>query len=415
MKAEVITIGDEILIGQIVDTNAAFIAETLNKAGVLVHRKSTIPDEADAIEEAVDTGLKRSELLILTGGLGPTRDDKTKETLTAYFQDELVLNQRVLDHIEDLFRKYISTPISEMNRRQAYLPSRAKILFNPNGTAPGMWFEQGDKIVVSLPGVPFEMKHLLREEVLPAIRDQFELPFILHRTLITFGLGESAIAERIESFETSLPPDIKLAYLPSLGRVRLRLSTVGVHRQAVEQKMQIKVEELQELVQDIYYGEESEGGIEARLGSHLKKKGLSLATAESFTGGQIARQIIGVPGASSYFKGSVVAYATDVKIQVLEVPTELVERYSVVSEEVAVAMAKNIRAMMQTDFAIATTGYAGPGKGDSDEEVGKVFIAISGPEKSYATAYQMGKNRERITQKSVNKSLEMIYQEILNF
>lgn len=415
MKAEVITIGDEILIGQIVDTNSAFIAELLNKAGVLVHRKSTIPDEEEAIEDAVDTGLKRSDLLILTGGLGPTRDDKTKETLTTFFGDKLLLNQRVLDHIENLFRKYIGTPISEMNRRQAYLPSKARILFNPNGTAPGMWFEHGGKIVVSLPGVPFEMKHLLREEVLPAIRDQFELPFILHRTLITFGLGESAIAERIESFETSLPSEIKLAYLPSLGRVRLRLSSMGDDRQEVEQKMQKKVEELRELVSDIYYGEESEGGLEARLGNRLKERGLSLATAESFTGGQIARQIISTPGASAYFKGSVVAYATEAKIRVLEVPTELVEHYSVVSEEVAVAMAKNIRAMMQSDFAIATTGNAGPEKGDSEEEVGQVFIAISGPERSYATAYQMGKNRERITQKSVNKALEMIYQEILNF
>ena len=415
MKAEVITIGDEILIGQIVDTNAAFIAEVLDKAGVSVHRKSTIPDEAEAIEDAVDTGLKRSDLLILTGGLGPTRDDKTKETLTTYFGDKLLLNQRVLDHIENLFKKYIGTPISEMNRRQAYLPSKAKILFNPNGTAPGMWFEQGDKIVVSLPGVPFEMKHLMREEVLPAIRDQFELPFILHRTLITYGLGESAIAERIESFETSLPYEIKLAYLPSLGRVRLRLSSMGDDQLELKQKMQQKVEELRELVSDIYYGEESEGGLEARLGNRLKERGLSLATAESFTGGQIARQIISSPGASAYFKGSVVAYATEAKIRVLEVPTEMVERYSVVSEEVAVAMAKNIRAMLQSDFAIATTGNAGPEKGDSEVEVGQVFIAISGPERSYAAAYQMGKNRERITQKSVNKALEMIYQEILNF
>ena len=415
MKAEVITIGDEILIGQIVDTNAAYIAEVLNKVGVQVLRKSTIPDEEDAITEAVDTGLQRSDLLVLTGGLGPTRDDKTKETLTTYFQDELVLNQRVLDHIEELFKKYISSPISEMNRRQAYLPSTARILFNPNGTAPGMWFEREGKVVVSLPGVPFEMKHLLHAEVLPAIRSQFELPFILHRTLITFGLGESAIAERIESFELSLPAEIKLAYLPSLGRVRLRLSTMGKNRHEVEKSMQQKVEELQELVRDIYYGEESEGGLEARLGNRLKERGLSLATAESFTGGQIARQIISSPGASAYFKGSVVAYATEAKIRVLEVPTEMVERYSVVSEEVAVAMAKNVRAMMQSDFAIATTGNAGPDRGDSEKEVGLVYIAISGPERSFAVAYQMGKNRERITQKSVNKALEMIYQEILNF
>ena len=415
MKAELITIGDEILIGQIVDTNAAFMAKALTRAGINVHWKSTIPDTTEAITEALEVGLKRSELLIFSGGLGPTRDDKTKETMAAFFGADLVLNQAVLDHIEGLFKKYINTPISQMNRDQALLPSTCEVLFNPNGTAPGMWFEKEGRVVVALPGVPYEMKYLIREEVLPKIQDRFSLPYNEHRTLMTYGLGESAIAERIEDFENALPADIKLAYLPSLGRVRLRLSATGVDKEVLHDRVERQVSRLRELVSDIYYGEEHEGGIEAGIARLLTEKGLRLATAESFTGGQIARQLIGIPGASQFFKGSVVAYDTEIKKRVLEVPHELIDQHSVVSEEVAVAMVRNLQQMMQSDFAIATTGNAGPTKGDSDEEVGQVFIAIASPDKAYAVPFQMGKNRERITQKSVNKALEMIYQEILKF
>lgn len=415
MKAELITIGDEILIGQIVDTNATFMAQALTKAGINVHWKSTIPDTSEAIIEALDAGLNRSDLLIFSGGLGPTRDDKTKETMAAYFGSEMVLNQAVLHHIEQLFQKYINTPISQMNRDQALLPSSCEVLFNPNGTAPGMWFEKAGRVVVALPGVPYEMKHLVQAEVLPKIQQRFSLPFNEHRTLMTYGLGESAIAERIEDFENALPGDIKLAYLPSLGRVRLRLSATGAVKEDLQARVEQEVSQLRALVSDIYYGEEFEGGIEAGIARLLTEKGLCLATAESFTGGQIARQLIGVPGASQFFKGSVVAYDTEIKKRVLEVSPEMIDQFSVVSEEVAVAMVRKLQQMMQSDFAIATTGNAGPAKGDSDEEVGQVYIAIASPKKAYALSFQMGKNRERITQKSVNKALEMIYQEILKF
>jgi nicotinamide-nucleotide amidase len=415
MKAEIITIGDEILIGQIVDTNAVFMAEVLTKSGIAVHWKSTIPDSVDAIISALDMGLDRSDLLIFSGGLGPTRDDKTKQTLTDYFEDELVLNQEVLDHIEEIFRKYITTPISDMNRSQAQLPSKAEVLFNVNGTAPGMWFQTGKKAVVSLPGVPYEMKHLMREKVIPRVQERFELPAIEHRTLITYGMGESAIAERIEDFELGLPDDIKLAYLPSLGRVRLRLSATGNDKQTLVDYVAGYVKTLRSLVSDIYYGEEQEGGIEAGIAHQFKEKKQTLAVAESFTGGQIARQLVALPGASDYFRGGIVAYATEIKETVLEVPQALVQTHSVVSEAVALAMAQNARKRMGSDFAIATTGNAGPDKGDSPEEVGTVFIAIATPDKSFAQSFQMGANRERITQKSVNKALEMIYQEILNF
>ena len=415
MKAEIITIGDEILIGQIVDTNAVFMAEVLTRAGIAVQWKSTIPDAPEAIISALDTGLERSDLLIFSGGLGPTRDDKTKQTLTDYFGDKLVLNQEVLEHIEELFRKYISTPISEMNRSQAYLPSKAEVLFNDNGTAPGMWFQRGEKAVVSLPGVPYEMKHLMREKVIPRVQLRFELPAIEHRTLITYGMGESAIAERIEDFELGLPEDIKLAYLPSLGRVRLRLSATGKDKQTLVAYVEGYVQTLRSLVSDIYHGEEQEGGIEAGIANQFKEKKQTLAVAESFTGGQIARQLVALPGASAYFRGGIVAYATEIKETVLEVPQALVKNHSVVSEAVALAMAQNARKRMGSDFAIATTGNAGPDKGDSPEEVGTVFIAIATPDKAFAQSFQMGANRERITQKSVNKALEMIYQEILNF
>ena len=415
MKAEIITIGDEILIGQIVDTNAVFMAEVLTRAGIAVHWKSTIPDAPEAIISALDTGLDRSDLLIFSGGLGPTRDDKTKQTLTDYFEDELVLNQEVLDHIEEIFRKYITTPISDMNRSQAHLPSKAEVLFNVNGTAPGMWFQTGKKAVISLPGVPYEMKHLMREKVIPRVQQRFELPAIEHRTLITYGMGESAIAERIEDFELGLPDDIKLAYLPSLGRVRLRLSATGNDKQTLIDYVEGYVKTLRSLVADIYYGEEQEGGIEAGIAHQFKEKKQTLAVAESFTGGQIARQLVALPGASAYFRGGIVAYATEIKETVLEVPQALVKNHSVASEAVALAMAQNARKRMGSDFAIATTGNAGPDKGDSPAEVGTVFIAIATPDKAFAQSFQMGANRERITQKSVNKALEMIYQEILKF
>jgi len=415
MKAEIITIGDEILIGQIVDTNAVFMAEVLTRAGIAVHWKSNIPDAPEAIISALDTGLDRSDLLIFSGGLGHTRDDKTKQTLTDYFEDELVLNQEVLDHIEEIFRKYITTPISDMNRSQAHLPSKAEVLFNVNGTAPGMWFQTGKKAVISLPGVPYEMKHLMREKVIPRVQQRFELPAIEHRTLITYGMGESAIAERIEDFELGLPDDIKLAYLPSLGRVRLRLSATGNDKQTLIDYVEGYVKTLRSLVADIYYGEEQEGGIEAGIAHQFKEKKQTLAVAESFTGGQIARQLVALPGASAYFRGGIVAYATEIKETVLEVPQALVKNHSVVSEAVALAMAQNARKRMGSDFAIATTGNAGPDKGDSPAEVGTVFIAIATPDKAFAQSFQMGANRERITQKSVNKALEMIYQEILNF
>lgn len=415
MFAEIITIGDEILIGQIVDTNSAFISKELNKIGISVYQITSVQDDEQHILDALKEAESRAEIVIMTGGLGPTKDDITKHTLCKYFDDTLVENTKVLEHVEELFEKYISTPISDVNRKQALVPSKAEVLHNAYGTAPGMWIRNGKKAFVSLPGVPFEMKNLITKEVLPRIISQFDRPHIVHKTIMTYGLGESAIAERISDWEDNLPSFIKLAYLPSLGRVRLRLTGKGPDKNQIIKGVHKEAKKLYPLIGEIIYGEEEDEDIESVIGKLLTDKRMTLATAESFTGGKIAQQITAVPGASKYFKGSVVSYATETKVKVLHVPKEVVEKYSVVSAEVAKSMAENVKKLLQTDFAVATTGNAGPTKGDSDADVGTVFIGIATPQGSYAERFTMGNHRERIVQKSVNKAFEMLQKEISKF
>lgn len=415
MQAEIITIGDEILIGQIVDSNSAFISKELNKIGVSVYQITSVQDERDHILEALKIAGDRSSVVIMTGGLGPTKDDITKHTLCHFFNDELVQDNEVLNYIEELFKKYISTPISDLNRKQALVPSKATVLHNAHGTAPGLWMKKGDTAFISLPGVPFEMRNLIKNEVLPKIIQEYKRPHIFHKTIMTYGLGESAIANKIEEWEDNLPQFIKLAYLPNLGRVRLRLSAKGADKEEIVAAVESEVKKLYPLIGDIIYGEEEEESIEYQIAKLLTEKQMTLGTAESFTGGKIAQQLTSMPGASSYFKGSVVSYATETKVKLLHVPEDLIKRYSVVSEEVAVIMAKNAKNILDTDFSIATTGNAGPTKGDSDAEVGTVFIAISTPQRTFAQKFTMGNHRERIVQKSLNKAFELLLKEILNF
>ncbi|MEX0290828.1 MAG: competence/damage-inducible protein A [Flavobacteriaceae bacterium] len=415
MHAEIITIGDEILIGQIVDTNSTFIAKALNKIGISIYQITSVQDDRQHILKALKEAASRVSLIIITGGLGPTKDDVTKLTLCEFFDDTLVEDQAVLVHIEELFKKYISTPISDLNRRQALVPSRAAVLKNEHGTAPGMWIKDGNTVFVSLPGVPFEMKHLMEDKVLPKIVSEFERPFIFHRTILTYGLGESAIAQRIETWEESLPPYVKLAYLPNLGKVRLRLTAKGTNKKQLKRAIKVEGEKLYDLINDIIYGEEEDGPIENGVAKLLTERGLTLAIAESFTGGRIAEQITAIPGASAFFRGSVVSYATATKIEVLKVPEELILEHSVVSEQVAVAMAENVRQLMKSEFGVATTGNAGPTKGDSEADIGTVYIAIASSKKVYAQKFSMGNHRTRIVQKSVNKAFEMLQKEILNF
>ncbi|HET8736086.1 MAG TPA: competence/damage-inducible protein A [Pricia sp.] len=414
MQAEIITIGDEILIGQVADRNSAFIAKELTRVGVSVYQITSVQDEKRQIIQALEAAGKRVQVVILTGGLGPTKDDITKQVFCDFFEDILVQDQHVLAHIEALFEKHItSTPISDSNRNQAMVPSKATVLHNTYGTAPGMWMVSGKTAFVSLPGVPFEMKNLMKNAVIPKIISEFKRPYILHKTLVTYGLGESAIANKLEDWENALPSFVKLAYLPSLGRVRLRLTARGTDRKQLEETIEREFEKLQPLIGDIMYGVEDEETLEEVVAKRLTERKLTLATAESCTGGKVAQQLSALPGASIYYKGSVISYATEIKIEILHVPRETIDRYSVVSAEVASAMAANVRKMLKADFAIATTGNAGPTKGDSDADIGTVFIAIASSKGVFAEKFNMGNERTRIIQKTVHKAFEMLQREIL--
>jgi len=414
MLAEIITIGDEILIGQIVDTNSAFISKELNKIGVSVYQITSVQDEREHILQALAEAKKRVKIVIVTGGLGPTKDDITKHTFCEFFDDRLVEDPAVLHHVEELFEKYItSTQISDINRKQALVPSKATVLHNAYGTAPGMWIQAGEVAFISLPGVPFEMKNLMTDAVIPKIVSDYKRPHILHKTLVTYGLGESAIADKIEEWESNLPSNIKLAYLPSLGKVRLRLTGKDSNKGRLQQIITSESQKLYPLIGEIIYGVEDEETLEQVVAKLFTVNKMTLATAESCTGGRISEQLTALPGASAYFKGSIVSYATAAKIEVLKVPQATIELHSVVSAEVAIAMAQNVKKLFNTQFAISTTGNAGPTKGDSDAEVGTVFIGIASPMGVFAEKFNMGNHRERIVQKTVNKALELLQKEII--
>ena len=413
MKAELITIGDEILIGQIVNTNSVFLAKVLNKIGIEIAQITSISDERTAITKALDASSERAELVILTGGLGPTKDDITKHTLCSYFDDTLVENKEILEHIEEIFEKYVTTPINDQNRQQALLPSKAKILKNQHGTASGMWFEKERQVIISLPGVPFEMKALMTHEVLPALKDHFSRPFIIHKTVLTYGLGESAIAQRIEDWENALPQDIKLAYLPNLGRVRLRLSGKGEVEAELEQRIDSEIEKLLPLIKDIFVGFEDTYPFEEQIQTQFIDQQQTLAVAESCTGGEIAARLTKIPGASAYFKGGAVVYHTQSKSEVLGVSEEVIQKHTVVSQEVAEAMAVQVRNKLGASVGLATTGNAGPSKGDSDAEVGTVWIAIATKDRVLSEQFLFGKHRQRVVGKAVNKALEMVYKEVI--
>ena len=415
MQAEIITIGDEILIGQIVDTNSAFIAKQFNKIGVSVYQISSVQDDQEHILQALKEAEQRAEIIIVTGGLGPTKDDITKHTICQFFEDELVQDDEVLAHIEQLFARYISTPISDINRAQALIPSKSQVLMNQYGTAPGMWIEKKGKVFISLPGVPYEMKALIQDKVLPKLQEQFHRPYILHKTVLTYGMGESAIAEKIEDWENNLPSFIKLAYLPNLGKVRLRLTAKGYDKESIHNAVDRQIDALQPLIGDIIYGMENDHSIEAIIGAMLKEKGMTLAVAESCTGGKIAERITAIPGASNYFKGGVVSYATQTKTDVLDVRESLINEHSVVSEEVAKAMAVGVQKLLKADFAISTTGNAGPSKGDSTAEVGTVYIGIATPKELFVFGGNMGNHREKVINKAANKAFELLQKEILKF
>lgn len=412
MKAELLTIGDEILIGQIVNTNAVFLSKALNKIGIEIIQITSISDQKEHIIRALEASKKKANIVIMTGGLGPTKDDVTKHTLCEYFKDTLILNKKILDHIEDIFTKYVTSPINDQNRQQALLPSKAKIFKNLYGTASGMWFEEKNRVVVSLPGVPFEMKSLMKYEVIPALQAHFERPFIIHKTALTYGLGESAIAQRIMQWENQLPEKIKLAYLPNLGRVRLRLSGKGKDEKYLENQIDAAFVSLIPQIKDIFIGFEGETSLEEQIQNAFIEKKLTLAIAESCTGGEIAARLTKIPGASAYFKGSVITYQTETKLDLLGVSQELIRQKSVVSKEVAEAMALRARIKFNSSIAISTSGNAGPTKGDSNAELGTVWIAIATSKKVFSKKFLFGIHRERVVQKAVNKALELVFKQL---
>lgn len=412
MQAEIITIGDEILIGQITDTNSKWIAERLNEIGVGVYQITSIQDDKNHILKALAEAESNADIIILTGGLGPTKDDITKHTLAEYFEDELVLNQSVVHHIKKLFAKlkYVHT---NLDIEQAMLPKKAVILKNEIGTASGMWFEKSEKIVVSLPGVPNEMKGLMQNHVLPKLQKSFQLPFILHKTILTYGSGESAVAVKIAKWESELPQMIKLAFLPSYGKLRLRLSARGTDKKVLEKFLEEEIIRLQAIIGDIIIGFEEKDTIEVLINKLLTNQKKTLSIAESCTGGEISKMITSVAGASCFFKGALVAYSADVKQEFLHVSSLSIEKHSVVSQEVVKEMAINCKKIFKTDFAIATTGNAGPTKDKTDKSVGVVFIAIASDSGVLVEEFNFGQPREKVIERASVKSLEMLRKEIL--
>ena len=412
MLAEIITIGDEILIGQIVDTNSAFLGKEFNKVGISIYQITSIQDDKAHILKALKEAEENADIIIITGGLGPTKDDITKHTLCEYFNDSLVEDKAVLANVAQIFSKY-NRPLLDVNKQQALVPSKCKVLMNHNGTAPGMWLEKNGKVFVSLPGVPYEMKALISDQVIPELIKQFKFPYIEHKTILTYGLGESALAERIEAWENHLPRFIKLAYLPSLGRVRMRLSGKSFDKKELENEIQNQVNLLLPQIEDVFVGYEEDESIEAVIGKQLTEKGKTVAVAESCTGGHIAKSFTANAGASAYFKGSVVSYATESKVNILKVSAEDIKTHSVVSKVVAETMAKNVRRLFNSDYAISTTGNAGPSKGDSDAEVGTVWIAIATKDNVYSEVFNFGNHREKVIVRATNKAFEMLQKEIL--
>lgn len=418
MKAYILTIGDEILIGQIVDTNSSWMSRELNLNGIEVVGKGSVGDNARAIVEGIERASAVADVVIMTGGLGPTKDDVTKKTLASYFNSEMGFDEGTYALIEQYFNK-IGRAIPDSMRDQATLPVRARILVNKVGSAPGMWFEEKNKIYISLPGVPFEMEYLMRSEVIPRLLTCFERRPIVHRTILTACEGESAIAKRLEAFEDSLPEHIKLAYLPGIGQVRLRLTGVwhGTVMEETSNQLEKEVEqkkmELVSLIPEIVYGFEEES-LPVVVGRILLEKGLMLGTAESCTGGYIASQITEVAGASAYFNGSAVAYSYELKEKILGVQSATLSTYGAVSEECVREMAEGALDALGVDVAIAVSGIAGPGGGTTDKPVGTVWMAVADRTKTFSKRVVFGRDRVKNIQLTSTYALSMLRQFLLD-
>ena len=410
MKATIVTIGDEILIGQILDTNSRYISRALNAHGIVVAERTSIGDNRTQIVETLDRALAQSEVVIITGGLGPTKDDITKHTLCDYFGSTLRYDEVEAEHIRTMLEAR-NIAFNELNRGQAMVPECCTVLHNAHGTAPGMWFEQNGRVVISLPGVPFEMQHLIDEEVMPRLKAHFELREIVHRTMITFGIAESILAERIAAWEEALPDHLHLAYLPAPNVVRLRLSAYEVEGREVRHEIDDLFEKLREIIPNNIAGFE-EASVEELVHNILINKNLKLAVAESCTGGAIASKFTAQAGASAYFQCGVVSYSNESKNTVLGVPMTDIEQHGAVSEVVAKAMAQGARVVSGADFAISTTGIAGPTGGSPEKPVGTVWIGVATPEKCFAVCKNCGTDRSQIISRATAYAIAMLYDEL---
>ncbi|MBN2595199.1 MAG: competence/damage-inducible protein A [Marinifilaceae bacterium] len=406
MQAEIITIGDEILIGQIVDTNSAWMAKELNGIGINVGKITSISDQEADIVSSLKQAMERVSLVLITGGLGPTNDDITKKTLSDLFEMNLVQDDFLFAKIEQrLWQRGI--PMNRFNREQALVPDGARIITNNYGTAPCMWFEKDGKVVISMPGVPFEMKGIMQDEILQSLKQHFSTPVIVHKTVMTQGIGESVMAEMLEDWEGNLPACVKLAYLPSPGVLRLRMSLLGDNLAELEKIIEEQLSALKKIISANIFGYDDEP-MELTIAKLLSDKGKTLGTAESCTGGKIAHLITSHAGSSSYFKGGVVAYSNEVKENILRVNGEDLEKYGAVSQQVVEQMAIGARKVLNTDYAIATSGVAGPDGGTEEKPVGTVWIAVAGPNDLISHRFDLYKNRERNIQVASLNALNML-------
>jgi nicotinamide-nucleotide amidase len=399
VKVEIITIGDEILIGQIVDTNSAWMATELNKAGFEIAQITSVHDKENHITESLNAAIKRVDVVLFTGGIGPTNDDITKQTLVKYFNTKLIYNESVIRNIEQLFSTRPNFVINELTRAQAMVPEKCTVIQNLAGTAPIIWFEKDGKVIVSMPGVPYEMKNAMSTEIIPRLKKHFKTPAIVHKTVQVFGFGESALAMKIADWENELPQNISLAYLPNNGVVKLRLSGISNDILALEFIINQQIDTLRQLLGSAIVAFE-DIPIPELIGNLLKSKGLMVATAESCTGGNIAHQFTLIPGSSAFFKGSVVAYSNEIKTNILQVSSENIENYGAVSQ--------SVRKLLKSDVAIATSGIAGPTGGTKEKPVGTVWIAVSSDEKMVSQEFHFGALREQNILRATQAALLML-------
>lgn len=411
MNAAILTIGTEILIGQVIDTNSAWIANELNQIGVSIQTIISISDSGDEIKSTVEQLLNKYDLVLVTGGLGPTSDDITTQVLCSLFNSKLVIHEPTLQHIESIFAKR-NLPLTELNRNQALVPECCEVLFNSNGTAPGMWFIKSSSILVAMPGVPFEMKGIMEQHVIPKLAALRKGSVIVHKTIQTFGLPESFLAEKLEEWERDMPSSISIAYLPSPTSIRIRLSSVGTNKVEIEKVIDQQVQKLMAIIPEYVFGF-NDDSLASVVGVQLIKYGKSLSLAESCTGGTISQLITQISGSSTYYKGGVVAYSNEIKVNILNVDNALIVEHGAVSHQVVEAMANGVRAKFNTDYSIATSGIAGPTGATPGKPVGLVWIAVSTPDGTISKSFTFSNDRERNIIRSSVTALNMLRMELV--